>query len=408
MTYLLNTLLIGLLTISLIQNVIAINIRGPILITLTRLDINNNKLSTTNKVVLITGANTGIGKELASYFFKAGYRVVLACRDQNKANKVINELSNDNSKYNQSNIQFIELNLSDLSSVIHFVKQFKRQYNRIDILINNAGLNEPGLLSNGYQQLFYVNYLGHYLLTRLLIHEYKHQFSKNPLRIVNLSSVRHHAGKTDFERSAIDSSKRCNSYADSKLYMNLLTYEINKRYSNICSVKCDKPHSPILAVSANPGAVNSDIWRGWKGVRRIALNCVLWAFLTPEQGAQASITGALLSEQEIIDNTMLYSTTTTTTTTRATAGVTATATVSTADKSPKVRYFYGDKLIPYLVPYHIPLPLVLFEKIGPFAGPRFSRSTVPYSIDQVSSELWEYSSKLCREIVPETKVKLTL
>ena len=406
MNFLFSLLYTWLLIVLIIQATLAISIRGPLLTTLNRSNFNNNKLSTTNKVVLITGANTGIGKELAFYFFKAGYRVVLACRDQNKANKVINELSNNNSMHNQSNMQFIELNLSDLSSVIRFVKQFKQQYSRIDILINNAGLNEPGLLSNGYQQLFYVNYLGHYLLTRLLIHEYKHQLSKNPLRVVNLSSVRHHAGKTDFERSAVDSSKRCNSYADSKLYMNLLTYEINKRYSNICSIKCDKPYSPIFAVSANPGAVNSDIWRGWKGMRRVALNCVLWAFLTPEQGAQTSIMGALLSEQDIIDNSMLYSTTTTTPARTAT-GEQATGTGSSANRSGN-RYFYGDKLIPYLVPYHIPLPLILFEKIGPFAGPRFSRSTVPYSIDQVSSELWEYSSKLCREIVPETKVKLTL
>ena len=97
--------------------------------------------------------------------------------------------------------QFMRLDLSDLQSVIDFCDRIKEQFQRIDILINNAGLNIDSVLPNGVRQVFQVNYLGHYLLSRSLIPllSVKSKESNNSYsdigRVINLSSVMHHLGQ---------------------------------------------------------------------------------------------------------------------------------------------------------------------------------------------------------------------
>jgi NAD(P)-dependent dehydrogenase (short-subunit alcohol dehydrogenase family) len=201
----------------------------------------------------------------------------------------------------------MELNLSDLESVENFTKIFKKEFNKLDILVNNAGINVGRKLYDGIEELFVTNYLGHYLLFRklspLLTSKSNSSIFSSESRVINLSSVMHHTGSPDYTSSAFGKGST-SVYDDTKLYMNLLTIEINKRYqekncpnekssADISQTSCASSRS-IRAISANPGAVKSDIWRNvpkeimW--IYQIFMNIF---YLTPEQGSETSVYAAL-------------------------------------------------------------------------------------------------------------------
>eukprot|EP01039_Chlorochromonas_danica_P009503 gene9503-10505_t len=364
-----------------------------------------------DKVVIVTGANTGIGKETARKLVSCGATVILACRDDSKGleavasiNAASKTLPAKNFPYAlQGKAQYMRLDLGDLHSVLEFSKRFHEVVGRLDILVNNAGLNTDSLLPNGLQQLFQVNYLGHYLLVRCLYDLLsKHGQSSSSARVINLSSVMHHEGQPNFKLSALrlyNSSMRMkySYYSDSKLYMNLLTLVINRRWST----NQDGQHRPILALSANPGAVRSDIWRNaplhaiWNAIMR----CI---FLEVEEGCQTSFFAATMPEEDI-RNYMTAK--------------------SWSDKESGRMCLRGD--IPYLVPYAVPTRLLAWEMMGPYAGPRFSYVTIPLRptttegvrtdpVEEVqisfrtpvdlANSLWKYSAETCHRVLLQSGV----
>ena len=139
------------------------------------------------KTVIITGSNTGIGKETALDLAKRGARVILACRDTQKANQAANEIRK---KSGNGNVLVEQLDLASLESVRNFSAKINRQEERIDILINNAGIMAcpKWKTKDGFEMQFGVNHIGHFLLTNLLLDKIK---SSGPSRIVNVSSRAH-------------------------------------------------------------------------------------------------------------------------------------------------------------------------------------------------------------------------
>jgi len=137
-------------------------------------------------VIIVTGANTGIGLETAKELATAGAKVILACRDEQKgkaAEKIVDSVRSFSAQY-------MKLDLSDLSSVRLFVNEFKSKYNRLDALVNNAGLilQTKELTKDGFEKTFGTNHLGHFLLTNLLLDVLK----KTPeFRIITVSSLAH-------------------------------------------------------------------------------------------------------------------------------------------------------------------------------------------------------------------------
>ena len=128
------------------------------------------------KIAIVTGSNTGIGKEVAAKLYRNGCRVIMACRSEERAKEAMLDIEqrsfqSSSSPYTFGDIKYMHLDLSDLKSVITFVNEFFQAYDHVDILVNNAGLNTKGASKQGLQQLFQVNYLGHYLLTRSLIYQ---------------------------------------------------------------------------------------------------------------------------------------------------------------------------------------------------------------------------------------------
>jgi len=201
------------------------------------------------KTVVITGANTGIGKETAIDLAKRNARVILACRSQEKGKKaevyVRRESGNEN-------VHFRLLDLSSFTSIRKFAKEVLEEESRIDILINNAGVMYCPYTEteDGFETQFGVNHLGHFLLTNLLLDRIK----KAPEgRIVNVSSLGHTLAK-GLNLDTINSKDKYNpydAYHKSKLANVLFTKALAKRLEG----------TSVTTNSLHPGVVDTELGR---------------------------------------------------------------------------------------------------------------------------------------------------
>lgn len=280
----------------------------------------------------------GVGLRTATALVKCGATVIFACRSKNKAMEAIEsvkaETRESNTWANSAKLLFFELDLSKIKSVRNFIEEIKKSFNRLDIVVLNAGLNTGGLTSDGLDSRWQVNYLGHWLLvSELLPLLHKGQGPNNDgSRVVLLSSVCHHFGisslfKEHCQGYSDDLSTRMRQnasvYSDSKLAMNYLAFSLQQKFDlkladhdknnendhihdtsariggryeadasiiqeketllqNDSSTKNVRPRS----VSVNPGAVASDIWRGvpWMLRKFIMDPLMTLAFLNTDEG----------------------------------------------------------------------------------------------------------------------------
>lgn len=201
------------------------------------------------KTFVVTGANTGIGKETARVLARRGGRVVLACRSREKTRAVIDELR---AQTGNEALAFVELDLEDLASVRRAAEQILASEPALSVLINNAGLaRAPGLTKDGFERTFGVNHLGHFLLTRLLL---ERLVASAPARIVNVSSHSHYRAKRiDFDalRRPTKTFTGMPEYEVSKLCNVLFTLELARRLEG----------KGVTTYAVHPGVIASDIWR---------------------------------------------------------------------------------------------------------------------------------------------------
>lgn len=203
-------------------------------------------------VYIVTGANSGTGFATTEQLTKQGAIVVAACRNMEKANKAFS-----NSK-NKDLIDIMKLNLASLESVRNFAEKFNNKYDRLDALVNNAGIMAvpEGKTKDGFELQFGTNHLGHFLLTELLLDVLK---KSAPSRIVNVSSVAHvsrgdriaeiNFDDLNWEKREYD---RTAAYAQSKLANVLHAVELSKRLKG----------TGVTAVSLHPGWVRSNLASG--------------------------------------------------------------------------------------------------------------------------------------------------
>lgn len=343
----------------------------------------------------------GIGKYTAINLVRRGCTVVIACRDPNRAKDAVKDIekivkSSSLSVYphlKKGSIEYMLLDLSSLPSVDEFSQQFRLKYSHLDLLINNGGLNTKGAIPLGdkqIEQLFGVNYLGHYYLFRrlqdLLQSPNSALGSDVPSRVVNLSSVTHHQGSSNFINSCYFPILHgiydgCSPYADSKLYMNFLTLEINRRFSGSLlkgnsSSSDSTTNGPrcILSLSVNPGAVKSDIWRSVPSLLQFPYDRFMSVFyLTTEQGCDTSLTACTTPLERIQNHSSQFS---------------------------HQQNLHSDlllthhPLIPYLVPYRMYWRCLAFEMINSFSGSRWGYVSLPANSDLVSSDLWNFSCEI--------------
>lgn len=227
------------------------------------------------KAVIITGANTGIGKATATELAKQGARVFFACRSRAKTMPVIEELKRQTG--NQE-LHFLELDLADLSQVKAAAKAWLATNERLDVLINNAGLVRiRTLTAQGYEMTFGVNHLGHMLLTLLLEPAL---VKAAPSRLVVVASRAHERTSQPIDygdlQNPLDSFSGFPEYMRSKLANMLFSFALARRWKD----------RGVNVYAVHPGVIASEIWRA----APTPLRQVAMLFMrTPEEGARASL-----------------------------------------------------------------------------------------------------------------------
>ncbi|XP_007244826.2 dehydrogenase/reductase SDR family member 13 [Astyanax mexicanus] len=240
----------------------------------------------TGKNVIITGGNTGIGKATAMDLAGRGARVILACRNQQKAEAAISDIEK---MTGSTNVAYMQLDLSSLKSVRSFAETYLKTESRLDLLINNAGLVADGRTEDGFGIEFGVNHLGHFLLTCLLLDRLK----ESPgARVITLSSMAYQWGTIDFDALAANkdlgtgrySWQFFHAYCNSKLCNVLFTHELAKRLKG----------TNVTCYSVHPGVVKTELSRHVSLWQKVFIEPVAWLlFLDPTTGAQTTLHCAL-------------------------------------------------------------------------------------------------------------------
>lgn len=207
----------------------------------------------TGRTFVITGANTGIGKETARELARRGGRVVLACRSADRTRPALDELR---ATIPGADLEFVALDLGDLASVRACAAELLGSERPIHVLINNAGLaGVRGQTRDGFELAFGTNHLGHYLLTRLLLGRLRACAEPGrPARVVNVSSDSHYSARGidwDAVRQTTRSLSGLPEYSVSKLANVLFTQELARRL----------PAGELTTYALHPGVIASDIWQ---------------------------------------------------------------------------------------------------------------------------------------------------
>ena len=239
------------------------------------------------KTVVITGGNTGIGKETAVDLAKRGAKVIVGCRNLEKGKAALKEIQE---RSGSTNVYLEQLDLASLDSVRTFADSILKSESRLDILINNAGVMMCPYqkTKDGFEMQFGTNHLGHFLLTMLLLDLMK---KSAPSRIVNVSSIGHSLGSGKIHFDDINFEKDYSpyeAYFHSKLANVLFTRELSKRLEG----------SHVTANSLHPGAVRTDLERHFTFLQTLMVPARWYMYKSPEQGAQTSIYCAVSEEME--------------------------------------------------------------------------------------------------------------
>lgn len=238
------------------------------------------------KTVLITGANTGIGKETALDLAIRGARVIMGCRDVEKGEEAAAQIR---AIYSNAQVEVLELDLADTCSIRAFAQKILSEVNQLHILINNAGVMMCPYMktTDGFEMQLGVNHLGHFLLTYLLIGLLKRSA---PARVVVVSSLAHNFGWIRFHDLLSQGSYNSGlAYCQSKLANVLFARELARRLKG----------SSVTVNSVHPGSVHSELIRH-SSIMTLLFTAFSMFLKTPRQGAQTSIYCSVAEELHAI------------------------------------------------------------------------------------------------------------
>lgn len=229
------------------------------------------------KAVVITGATSGIGRETARELARLGASVAIVGRDAEKGRETLGDIRP--SARHPERVAFLGCNLASLTGVRALANQLHERYEKIDALINNAGVinRKRRLTEDGFEETFAVNHLAHFLLTGLVLDLLKRAA---PSRIINVASNAHLAGKLDpDDLMKVRRYTPFGAYTASKLANLYFTYELARKLDG----------SGVTVNAVHPGAVASNFSRNNGVPAQLAMAALKPFFLTSAQGAQTSV-----------------------------------------------------------------------------------------------------------------------
>ena len=199
------------------------------------------------RIALVTGANSGLGLETARALAQGGATVLLACRQRSRGEAVRQQLL----PVARAGLEVIDLDLADLASVAAAASQVQREFGRLDLLINNAGVMAPPrrLSRDGHELQFAVNHLGHFALTTALLPLLKQQ---SGARVVTVSSGAHYFGRIAFDD--LQGERRYDpwtAYSQSKLANVMMALQLQEQLV--------AAGSSTLSIAAHPGLARTNL-----------------------------------------------------------------------------------------------------------------------------------------------------
>ena len=228
------------------------------------------------KVCMVTGANSGIGRQTAERLAELGATVVMVCRSREKGEEAMAAIGE---KSRNGAVELLIADLASLDSVRELAKEFLARHDLLHVLVNNAGVVKVrrSVTVDEFETTFQVNYLSHFLLTNLLLEALR---KSAPSRIVNVSSASHYGGHMNFDDLQMKKGYGVmHAYSQSKLAQVLFTYELARRLEGTgVTVNC-----------LHPGAVATNIWRKPMGPLAFLGSVSKIFLLSPQAGAETPV-----------------------------------------------------------------------------------------------------------------------
>ena len=230
----------------------------------------------TGRRCLVTGANTGIGETTALGLAKMGATVVMVCRNRERG-----EAAQDKIRCASGNdsVHLLLADLSSQASLRRLAEEFKANYDRLDVLINNAGMIPSSriMTEDGLETQFAVNHLAYFLLTNLLLDVLR---AGARARVVNVSSRAHYRASIDFDDLQSERSyRRLRIYSWTKLANVLFTYELARRLDG----------TGVTANCLHPGLISTNLACDFIGIPRALRFATRLLAASPEKGARTSL-----------------------------------------------------------------------------------------------------------------------
>jgi retinol dehydrogenase 14 len=246
-------------------------------------------MSMAGKVCVVTGSNSGIGKETALALAEMGATVVMVVRNQERGQKALDEII---SETGNRSVDLMICDMSSMASIHSFAADLKKKYNFLNVLINNAGAEfvKRRVTSEGFEQTFAVDYLAPFLLTHELLDLLK---AGAPSRIINVSSGLAKNGKVDFDDLQNQRNyKGMQAYSNAKLMLMMFTYTLSRRLAGTkVTANVLMPGFVATNLGKNSGSLKSEIM--FAMVRPMQINA--------KKGAETSV--FLASSDEVTEVT---------------------------------------------------------------------------------------------------------
>ena len=230
----------------------------------------------TGKTAIVTGGNSGVGFEIAIELARHGANTIIACRSTSRGEVAVTKIKD---YAPSSQIRLMLLDLGNLASIDAFAESFTKEYESLDLLINNAGIMATPYRTtkDGFESQFGTNHLGHFALTAKLMPAIS---AATSARIINVSSVGHRSGDIDFDTLLLDqfNYKRWRAYYRSKLANLLFTYEMHRRLER---AQIDN----ISSLAAHPGVARTNLAQGMGFIGTLLKPMAFLFFQSAQMGA---------------------------------------------------------------------------------------------------------------------------